>query len=221
MTKRIIQISDIGADHSAFSRLQYSSEFSVIHAHWLELEDRDETFHSYCQRMAQTYHINKDDILIGFSFGGLIAQELAKTIGHKHVVLISSFRNKNDLQPLMSFGLKWKLNRLLPSFRVPYISNFTAHFLNSKQKEGRKVIDEMLRKSDFSLLNWCIKQIGQIDLSETFSSNYLCFTGQKDKLVKDWNSSNHISVANGEHFMVFDQADIINEHLNKYLLQLD
>jgi len=42
--------------------------------------------------------LKKGDLLIGLSFGGLMAQQIAQIVGQDRIILISSFRTKDDLR---------------------------------------------------------------------------------------------------------------------------
>ena len=215
--KKIICISGIGADRRAFSKLAFGKTMPIVQAEWLTLTDKSETFDRYCDRMIETYEINSQDILIGLSFGGLVSQMIAKKLGNSTVVLISSFRNKNDLKPLMRLGLKFSLHRMLPSFRIPLLTDLVAFFLNSMEIESRKILRSMLKEADFEFIKWAIQQINLVNLKESFSKDYLSFTGTKDLLVSDWDSENHIHIKNGTHFMIYDKAPEINKVIDVFI----
>lgn len=212
---KIIFISGIGADKRAFSNLRISNKLEHIYAEWLPLERKNESFESYCNRLILKYEISSEDILIGLSFGGLVSQEIAKKLRNKQVILISSFRNKSDLKPIMYYGLKLKLNRLLPPFRIPIVSDLIAYLLNSGKKESKKVLADMLKVADFRFINWAIRQIDQVDLKSNYKEHYLSFTGTNDKLVSNWSHKHSIDA--GSHFMVFDKAEQISDESNLYI----
>lgn len=215
MSNKLVYISGIGADARAFSNIQIHSDLEHVHADCIALQSTSEPFESYCDRMIQVYDISSEDILVGLSFGGFIAQQMAKVLGNKKVILISSFRNKYDLQPLMIFGLKFKLNKMLPSFRIPLLSDIVAIFLNSWNNDSRAILKEMLKTADFGFINWSIMQIGLINLSDSFSSGFLCFTGANDKVVSDWGRENHVSIEKGSHFMLYDLGEEISKEINR------
>lgn len=212
---KIAYISGIGADKRAFDRLKIEGSFEHVYMDWIPLNSQNESFDSYCHRLIIAYDIKADDVLIGLSFGGLIAQYIAKLLGNEKVVLLSSFRNKADLQPLFHWGLKLNLYKILPSIRIPILSDLTAFFLNSWSSKSRVVIKEMLKSADFKFINWSIKQIHKIDLISTFNTGYLCLVGNNDKLVSHWTSL--IPLDKGSHFMVYDLAERISEKVNSYL----
>ncbi|MCV9388099.1 alpha/beta fold hydrolase [Reichenbachiella ulvae] len=216
MAKRIVFISGIGADHRAFQRIQIPN-YEAVYADWIPLKNRQESFESYCDRIAETYQIGSEDVLVGLSFGGLVAQQFAKTMGNQKVILVSSFRSKEDLQPLMYYGLIWNLYKLLPDFRIPILTDVMGHYINSRQKESKPVIQAMIQDADFRFNNWCIRQIKITDLRADYQPQFLNFTGKKDLLVKDWKGPNHVSIDNGTHFMVFDEAQSINQRIKAYL----
>jgi pimeloyl-ACP methyl ester carboxylesterase len=218
MQQKLFFISGVGADKRAFSKLRLNATLDQVPIDWLDLQHKNESFESYCDRIIEVYHIEEKDCLIGLSFGGLVAQQIAKVLGNRGIILISSFRNKFDLQPLLTFGLRLKFHRTLPSFRIPILSTFIAYFLNSWQNDSKTVLKEMLKDADFRFLNWCIVQIDKTNLKDSFSSDFLCFGGTNDKLVSQWKGTNHVSIKNGSHFMVYDCADQISDEINRFLL---
>lgn len=217
MKKRIVYISGIGADRRAFSKLDSHLGGEAVFADWIPLESNEEHFTGYCERLISKYGINSYDILIGLSFGGLIAQQIAKKLGNKTVFLISSFRNKSDLRPLMYFGLKTGLYKLLPPIRIPIISEMIAFVLNSKNRESKKVITQMMLDTDFHFMNWCIRQIAVIDLKPEYSENFINLNGDNDKLVKEWIGHSGLTVSGGSHFMVNDKAKEIASKISSML----
>ena len=72
-------ISGLGADKKAFSKL---GDFGTnkIFIEWLRNHD-NESLHSYCQRLIDQYNIQQGDLLVGLSFGGLIAQQISEIVG--------------------------------------------------------------------------------------------------------------------------------------------
>lgn len=217
MTVRLIFLPGVGADHRAFSKLELTERYPCVFVDWIPLKGRDKTFEAYCKRMTLAYEITSGDTLIGMSFGGLIAQKVAHELGSQKVVLISSFRNRNDLRALMRLGLDLKLHRLLPPLRIPVLSDAIAFILNSSNRESRTVIADMLKSSDFQFISWAINQIDKTDLSDIYRSDFLSFTGDKDKLVSDWESENHLSIRDGQHFMVYDHGEKITNAIKHFL----
>ncbi|MGL5075499.1 MAG: hypothetical protein ACRDBG_06605, partial [Waterburya sp.] len=92
--KNIYCLSGLGTDDRVFQKLKFQG-YQPIHIHWIEPK-KGETITAYAQRL--TTQIKSDcPILVGLSFGGIIAVEIAKQIATEKVILISSTKNKQEI----------------------------------------------------------------------------------------------------------------------------
>lgn len=217
--QRIVFIPGLGADGRAFSRLYGLIEtYDVVYANWLGVLHRSEPFDSYVDRMIVEYGIRASDLLVGLSFGGVVAQAIADKLGNEQVVLISSFSSKADLKPFFRFGLNWKLYRLLPSFRVPLVSDVTAFFLNSSKSDSRTLLKEMVKDVDFHFINWAVKQIDYVDMSNQQPSKMISLVGTRDAFVDVKRYlDKHSLIHDGAHFMVFDKSAEVEKEILQFV----
>ncbi|SDF62642.1 Thioesterase domain-containing protein [Pedobacter terrae] len=72
-------ISGLGADQRIFSRLKLSEKISIIHVEWIN-PNKNETLEVYAERLSRIIDTSKPFALVGVSFGGMIAVELAKLL---------------------------------------------------------------------------------------------------------------------------------------------
>ena len=93
MTKELYIFSGLGADERAFQRLDFS-DFSTTFIKWIVPHDT-ETIENYTTRLLDQITTTKPT-LIGLSFGGLIAIEVAKQIDTEKVILIASSLQLNN-----------------------------------------------------------------------------------------------------------------------------
>ncbi|MCB0490747.1 MAG: alpha/beta hydrolase, partial [Cyclobacteriaceae bacterium] len=90
-------ISGLGADHRIFANLQLNN-VSVRHIHWEEplpnhnLSDYAKTLLSQIS--------DPEPILLGVSFGGLIAIEMTRWIKPLKIFLVSSIKTRNEMPSL-------------------------------------------------------------------------------------------------------------------------
>ena len=83
-------ISGLGADERVFQFLDLSKiEHQFIQ--WNEPQKK-ESLSSYCKKLTEQIDLKQEIILIGISFGGIIAQEISKIIECKKVIIISSVK---------------------------------------------------------------------------------------------------------------------------------
>jgi len=102
-------VSGLGADERVFRLLKFKG-YQPVHIHWLPPE-RGESIADYTQRL--TAQIKSDrPIIIGLSFGGIIAVEIAKQIAVKKVILLSSVKAASEVP------FYFKLFRWLPIHRI-------------------------------------------------------------------------------------------------------
>ena len=90
-------------EHIKLDPAKYESHFLT----WPQV-DKAMTLDKYVDLFKQ--QINQPSpVLIGVSFGGIIAQELAKTIKVKTTIIISSVKSNLEYPPLYKFAKKTKL----------------------------------------------------------------------------------------------------------------
>src|SRR6201999_1941012 len=86
-------ISGLGADHRIFSRLNLPG-VSIHHLPWM-MPEAGERIDQYASRMKMDID-HGSPVLIGVSFGGMMAIEIAKFIPAATVILISSIRCRHQ-----------------------------------------------------------------------------------------------------------------------------
>ena len=111
MLQDIYCISGLGADHRIFSRLEVPrSRFCPLS--WLT-PGMDEPIDNYAVRMQAGISSDKP-ILLGVSFGGMMALEIAKRYTFATVIIVSSICDHRQLPYWMQISGKLRLNRLVP-----------------------------------------------------------------------------------------------------------
>ncbi|MDA8692976.1 hypothetical protein N9L92_02860 [Saprospiraceae bacterium] len=207
--KRVIFISGLGANEMAFSNIGELS-YKKVMVKWIPVTQED-TLLSYTERLISIYSISNNDILVGLSFGGLISQKISALLGNKLLILVSSFRSKEDLKLLFRLPLTLGIHKLMPTFKIPIIDSIVARVLNGGNKDSIPVLNKMLQSTDYKLMKWSLDSIDKaesVDLSETVV--YLLI-GDKDLIVKTWKADNRTILKGGSHFAVYDQGVYMTE----------
>ncbi len=148
-------LSGLGADHRVFQYIDFG-ENEVIHVSWLT-PLQDESIEEYAKRIAE--NIEPGTILIGLSFGGMVAIEVSKHIPIKQVILISSAKTKNEIPFLYKFGGYLKLNKLLPLFMMNKGSFINNYLFGAKTIFEKKLLDQILKDTDLEFLRWALQRI--------------------------------------------------------------
>src|ERR1700758_372822 len=94
MTKTIYLIPGVGANDKIFQNLDLSG-YEVVHLKWPR-HRKNETIQSYVKRLVPQIKTDTQPVLIGLSFGGIVAIELAKLINPFKTILISSIKTYHE-----------------------------------------------------------------------------------------------------------------------------
>lgn len=206
--KKIFYISGLGADETAFEKLD-DFGFENVMVKWFK-NNENESLKDYSQRIIHKYDISQKDMVVGLSFGGLIAQQIAQILGLKAVILISSFTSKADLQPIFRIGLKLKLFKLLPSIKLPFISEIVANYLNAGSAQSKPVINAMLQNTDMRLMKWSINKIYEHNSPLAPGIVKHNIIGTKDRIIGKWSNEWTYKIDGGSHFMVYEKSEAVS-----------
>ena len=203
--QKIFFISGLGANERAFSKIgEVGCEKIMVK--WIA-NDEHETLEDDAVRLINRYEIKSHDIVAVLSFGVLLAQKISAITGQQMVILLSSFRDRNDLKFPFRQALNTGLYRLLPPIRVPYVDALVANILNSGTAESKTVLKEMVRSTDYRLMKWSLEQIenagGNTDNGVVLHN----ILGDRDRIVQLWRNDTTYVVKGGSHFMVYDRAE--------------
>lgn len=214
--QEVYYISGLGADKSIFQKLQIDIQNQKF-IEWV-VPELNESIKRYSQKLTQQIDSSKKVILIGVSFGGIIAMEVAKLINPHKVILISSATQFKEIPLLYRIAGKLKLHKLVPSSFLKLANPFTYFFFGVKKKEDKLLLKTILKNTDNTFLKWAIDKIvswKNVHRVENISHLH----GTKDRILPCPKNQHIIKIKNGGHLMVYQQAleisSIINKEINK------
>ena len=212
----IYGISGLGADKRVFKRL--SLQHDLIPITWIEPET-NESIEYYSNRLKEVIDTSNPFVLIGVSFGGLIAVEISKILNPKLTILISSAETKNELRSIYRGFGKTNLIKLIPKRLFDMPRGLATFMFGTNEK---KLLSDILDDTDLKFTKWAINELINWK-NETKLENVVKINGSKDKLIPP--SQSDYLIEGGEHFMVVDKADeisdIINNEIKKHVPQQD
>ncbi len=107
---KVYCIPGLGLDGRVFSRIDFGSWQPEV-LEWIEPQG-PENLAAYAGRMSDLIHDEQPLTIIGYSFGGIIAQELAAIRPVKKIILLSSVKGRSELSPWFLRVAPWGLSRL-------------------------------------------------------------------------------------------------------------
>lgn len=110
---KIYVISGLGADFKVLEKISFPKGYEVVFIDWL-IPELNETFPHYVQRMARSIDQSEDFILLGYSFGGIMVQEIHRLKPAKKVIILGSIKSHLEKSKFIKFGEVTKIPRYLP-----------------------------------------------------------------------------------------------------------
>jgi pimeloyl-ACP methyl ester carboxylesterase len=200
-------ISGLGADERVFQFLDLSKiEHRFIK--WNEPK-RNESLSNYCKELVEQIDKTNEIILIGISFGGIIAQEISKLVDCKKVIIISSVKSKDEFSWQLKLASLLQIHKIVPLWFITFSNTLTAdYYFNTESKGESKLLHQIIKDTNPKFLVWAIHQIMNWD-SAKHSENLIHIHGTSDKIFPLKNIKDAIEIPNGGHFMIVNKASQI------------
>ena len=208
----IFFISGLGADKRAFKQLCVSEKHNIVYVDWI-LPYKNETINSYAKRISILIDTTKPFILIGYSFGGMLALEMLDFIKPQKTILLSSVSRRKELPFYYRLVGKLCLNKLIPEKLVTR-PNFIIHwFFGIEGETDKTLLNEILISTDAQFSVWAINELVNWNRM-TSNSNIIRIHGQKDRLLPIINFKPNYLLSNAGHFMAVNRAKEVSVILN-------
>lgn len=207
--KNVYVFSGLGADKRVFQKIVFS-EYNTIYIEWI-LPNKNENIESYAKKLTEKIKHEKP-ILVGLSFGGIIATEIGKLIETEKIILIASAKNKTEIPYYFRIAGKLKLHKLLPSKIMKMPNFFSFWFFGTESKYDERILREILKDTDTTFLKWAIDKIVNWK-NETEHNNLVHIHGTSDRILPIKYVNCQIKVKNGGHFMTLNKSQEINNIL--------
>ena len=210
--RHIYFIPGTAANSKIFDRIKLpEDQFQFHFIEWIIPVSKNESIEAYVKRLCQQISHQKP-ILIGVSFGGIIAQEISKIIACEKVVIISSIKSNKELSKSLHIIKKTKLYRVAPT-RFLFTFEKTLGFLFGKGVTKQiDVYRHYLSQRNSSYLRWSIKQA--LNWKQTSEiPGIIHLHGDSDFIFPIKYISNCIPIKKGSHAMILTKGKKISSIL--------
>lgn len=208
---KIYLLPGLGFDHRIFQNLELN-DLDVSYLNWIEPKSK-EHISSYAKRFSERIDWSVEKIiLIGHSFGGIIAQEIASQLPISKVILMSSIKSRKELplhfKIVKPLGLHWLFTKGITTRTIKYWGKTYDY----SSPEEQDLVKSMVNAHSTAYLQWALRQLSiwgkekrelstdifQIhgELDRTFPIGLI---GVADKVIKG-----------AGHFMVYKEAGRIS-----------
>jgi pimeloyl-ACP methyl ester carboxylesterase len=217
--RHIYLLPGLGFDTRIFSKLQFENCTSYD-LNWIE-PFSSEPIKDYAVRMAASIADKADKlILIGHSFGGILAQEIAAIRQVDQIFLISSIRSRSELPFHFKLMAPTFLYLLFTQKLVQKTIQFWGESHGYAKGAEQELVTDMVGQYSDKYLQWALKALSNWTGANVPTSMQICqIHGAKDKtfpvsLIK---KADYI-LSDGDHFMVYKKAKAVKSFIQKEMI---
>ncbi len=175
----------------------------------------NDTIASYAEKLFESIN-DEYATIVGVSFGGMLATEIAKKHPGTKVIIISSCKTCSEIPGYIRFWRHFPIYNFHSNKVRDYGGQFVLRILGAKGAEQRKVQQEILKTSDPLFIRWAIHAI--VNWNNTvIPQNVIHIHGSADKLLRYSYVKADYTINKGEHVMIMDNAEELSELLDKII----
>ena len=207
-------ISGLAADKKAFLKIKLPAVYEPVYLDWIAPQ-KNESLSNYARRFSSL--IKNDDafILIGLSFGGMLASEIARLRRPLKTIIISSLASSNELPWYFKSAGRVGLHKAVP-VRFLKAGSMLKNFMGVRSKEDKAIIYHYARTADPALVRWSIDAIVNWNQPDRLPG-IVHLHGSSDRMLPLKYTRPDFVIKGGGHLMIFNKADEVNKILNEVL----
>jgi pimeloyl-ACP methyl ester carboxylesterase len=197
-------ISGLGADERVFQFLDLPG-IEKIYIKWIDPEEQ-ESLASYANRLTAQIDLTQEVILVGISFGGIVAQEIAKIKACKKIILISSIKSPQELSWQLSLVSFCRVYRLFPAKVLKWSNALTVdYYFSTTSKTESKLLHQIIKETDDRFMIWAIDRL-MTWKNPNPQADIIHIHGTADRIFPISPIKSCIKVQGGGHFMVVNKS---------------
>lgn len=156
---------------------------------------------------------NPSPVLLGVSFGGMVAIEIAKQRNVEKIIIISSVKSSAELPQWMKITGRFQLHKLLPTRSYKFTEKFDNDRLGVSNNAEREFVNQYRKNSDPVYLNWAIHQVLNWE-NDWCPPGIVHIHGDKDRIfpIKKLKPT-HI-IKEGTHIMIINRGEELSQCIN-------
>ncbi|MCL7753428.1 alpha/beta hydrolase [Polaribacter sp. Z022] len=209
-------VPGLAAGPEIFENLNLPEDKYELHyLEWKTPLALEETIANYAMRMSDDVK-DKNPVLVGVSFGGIMVQEMSKYIDAKKVIIISSVKHHNELPKRFQMVKFTKAYKVFPTKVVSNFEDYAQYFLGKSLKKRADIYKKYLSVRNQLYLNWSIRNVIKWE-QNLATENIVHIHGVKDKVFPIKNIKNCIKIQGANHVMIITKAKKISKIIDEVL----
>lgn len=195
--------SGLGADQRVFEHIDFG-KIHPIFIPWKAISSH-ENLATYALKMSSGFPKDEPFILLGISFGGILAQEVAKIYPKARIIILASVQSRKQLPFFMRLSGILKLHHLIPFKQILRLKSANHWFFGCKTEEEKHLLDQILAETDPVFARWAIGEIIQWKQLDPLDTTIFHIHGNSDRIFPIKQVAPTSIIENGSHFMTVSQ----------------
>ncbi len=207
-------ISGMAADSRVFKHVRLPEGYEPAYLDWIDPLPA-ESLPSYALRLAKGINDAEPFALIGLSFGGMVATEIARQYKPAITILISSIPVSAHLPSYFRAAAKLRLHKFVP---ISLLKTAAAakRFFTRETNEDKKMIMQAIRESDPDMIRWSMEAI--LNWKNDFIPQPVCHIhGTHDEILPIRYTRPTHTIRRGGHMLIMTEATEVNRILENTL----
>lgn len=209
--KNVFFLSGLGADRRVFNYLILPGH-RLHHVIWVS-PGRGESITEYARRLLPQIQ-GENPILVGVSFGGMLAMEIASLIKVEMVILVSSARSPRDIPRYFKIMARLNFYKVIRPKPIRTANPFLFWLFGVTNKEHKDLLCAIMADTDETFFAWAAESIpswrGQIP-----SCKVVQIHGTRDRVLNF--RSADFAVPRAGHLMIVTHANEISDIIQDLL----
>lgn len=208
-------LSGLGADKRVFKKLLLPEKYQIVHIDWI-MPQRNESIENYAQRLALNINTNEPFSLIGLSFGGIIATELAKITSPQKVILISSVASNREFPWYFKPFRYLTFYRLISEQQLKKKNKILYWIMGARTIKEKALMHQIAKETDLTFFKWAVTQL--LNWKQKLPINNVSrIHGTHDNIFPIKNTTQTHPIHGGGHLTVYAQANEVSAWLTAIL----
>ena len=203
-------ISGLGANEKVLAKLTFATGIEPVHIPWL-IPEKDEDFHHYIRRMANGIDDSEEFYLMGYSFGGILVQEIHRLKPAKKIVILGSIRCDQEKSKLIKAGEMTNLVKYIPRQMFGSSSSILYMFLKKIFDSKNANLLEYFQVKDPYYLKWSIDKVARWKFDRL--PDVVQILAEKDIVFPIKNSEPDFVIKNATHLFPITKAKQVSDIL--------
>ena len=185
-------------------------QFEMHILEWI-IPKNKEKLADYAKRMAARIK-HPEPVLIGVSFGGVVAQEMSVFLTLRKLLIISSVKTRKELPKRLRFARNTGAYKLVPTRLVLSAKDLTKFAVGPKTEKRLKLYQDYLHVRDKRYLDWAIREMVCWKRTEVVK-NVIHIHGDNDPVFPAKYIDNSEIIIGGTHVMIINKGSEISKKI--------